>query len=196
MLSRQEEEQDRIHTLRNDLSVRQQREQEERRRTFAPDQSLPNPGTTFHQHAINDADIPRGRFTAHERYAVIGSTALPACPAAPAWSADPGAQCVEPPLGLDNPAISDPSPVLLSSSGEATGEPPNASPLARGSPLSSQPNPAPTAAPSDACDVERRGAGLGPLDDPATTEGPAPPSASPHGARGLVVGSSPYRRRI
>jgi hypothetical protein len=45
---------------------------------------------------------------------------LPAYPAGPAWCADPGSQLLEPPLGLDNPAL-EPSAVLLSSSGEATG---------------------------------------------------------------------------
>jgi hypothetical protein len=84
-----------------------QEEQQERQRVFAQDQSLRS--STFHQHAQADADTPRGRFTSHERSTVIGSTALPVYPAGPAWCADPGSQCVEPPLGLDNPALEQPS---------------------------------------------------------------------------------------
>jgi hypothetical protein len=108
MLSNQEDQAERRRILENDRKVReQQREQAESRRVFAPDQSLPNPGTTFHARAQADADIPRGRFTEHERSTVIGSTPTPATayPAGPAWSADPGSQCVEPPLGFDNPAL-------------------------------------------------------------------------------------------
>jgi hypothetical protein len=116
MLSRQEEERERRETLLNDLKVR---EQEESRRVFA-DQSLPSRASTFHQHAQADADTPRGRFTAHERSTVIGSTALPVYPAGPAWCADPGAQCLEPPLGLDNPAL-EPSAVMHSPA-EQTGD--------------------------------------------------------------------------
>jgi hypothetical protein len=54
---------------------------------------------------VADAATHRGRFTAHERSTVIGSTPIPVYPPGPAWCADPGALCVEPPLGLDNPAL-------------------------------------------------------------------------------------------
>ena len=70
MLSRQQEEQDRIRTLRNDLSVREQQG-----RVFAQDQSLPNKASTLHQHALADADTPRGRFSAVETAYVVGSKA-------------------------------------------------------------------------------------------------------------------------
>jgi hypothetical protein len=53
MLESQIDQQERRETLRNDLTVRQ--EQEERRRVFAQDQSLPNPSSTFHQHALAKA---------------------------------------------------------------------------------------------------------------------------------------------
>jgi hypothetical protein len=64
MLSRQEDQRERERVLRNDQRVRQ--EQEQGPRVFAQDQSLPRQGTTFHQHALADATMPRGRFTAVE----------------------------------------------------------------------------------------------------------------------------------
>jgi len=146
-----------------------QEEQEERRRVFAPDQSLPNQASTFHQRAVADAAMPRGRFSAVEAATVVGANPTIDYPAGSAWSADPGAQCVEPPLGFDNPA-------LEPSSCEAQA-------------------PGPT---SDAPSTPLGQRDVGPfsaIGDPATTEGPAPPSASSRGARGLVVGSSPLRRR-
>src|SRR6516225_5582907 len=73
-----------------------QEEQEERRRVFAPDQSLPNQASTFHQRAVADAAMPRGRFSAVEAATVVGANPTIDYPAGPAWSADPGAQCVEP----------------------------------------------------------------------------------------------------
>jgi hypothetical protein len=102
MLSSQEEQEDRRRTLQNDVRVR---EQEEQRRVFAPDQSLPRQGTTMHQFAQNDAQMPRGRFSAIETVTVVGANPTINYPGGPAWSAGPGAQCVEPPLGLDNPAL-------------------------------------------------------------------------------------------
>jgi hypothetical protein len=150
-------------------------QQEERRRVFAQDQSLPKQAITFYQHALADADIPRGRFTEHERSTVIGSTPTPAYPAGPAWSADPGAQCVEPPLGLDNPALEEASTGLLSSPVEQTGPTSDDAPS---TPLG-----------------QRTGVGsLSHSDDPAT-EGLAPPLATPRAQRG-GVGSSPFRRRV
>jgi hypothetical protein len=168
MLESQIDQAERRATLRNDLKVQQQ--QEERRRTFAQDQSVPNPGSTFHAHAIAEAAMPRGRFSAVENATVVGANPVIDYPAGPAWSADPGAQCVEPPLGLDNPALEVAS---LVSTPQATGDPTDpATPLA----------------------VERVGSPLSQSDDP-TTEGSAPPSASPRTQPG-GVGSSPvpYRR--
>jgi hypothetical protein len=70
---------------------------------------------------------------------VVGATPAPVYPAGPSWCADPGAQCVEPPLGEDNPALEASS---LSSSPQATGDPVCGD-----------------VAPSNSLDVERRGAG-------------------------------------
>jgi hypothetical protein len=133
MLSSQEDQHERRETLRNDLKVR--REQEESRRTFAPDQSLPKQATTFHQHAIADADTPRGRFSAVSAAYVVGSTAVPAYPAAAAHQFDPCGP--EPPLSPDENFAFEPSAVLMTSA-EQLGEP-NASPLRSGSPISSLP---------------------------------------------------------
>jgi hypothetical protein len=92
-----------------------QEEQIERRRVFAQDQSLPKQATTFHQFAQADANTPRGRFSAVDAAYVIGSKpdVASAYPAGPAWCADPGSQLLEPPLGLDNPAL-EPSAVFSS----------------------------------------------------------------------------------
>jgi hypothetical protein len=81
-----------------------QEEMAERQRVFAQDQSLR--GSTLHQHAQADALTPRGRFSAVDAATVVGSKSdvSGAYPAGPAWSADPGSQCVEPPL-VDNPAL-------------------------------------------------------------------------------------------
>jgi hypothetical protein len=63
MLSKQEEEQERIETLRNDLLVRQQQQN----------------ASTFHQHAQAQAlDTAGGRFAATGAPRVIGSTPSPA----------------------------------------------------------------------------------------------------------------------
>jgi hypothetical protein len=137
MLSRQEEMLDRKRTLENDLKVR--RQQEERRRTFAPDQSLPRQGTTFHQHAINDADIPRGRFSAISNATVVGSTAIPQYPQASApFQSDPVPD--EPPLSFDNPALEPSSSCSAQAPGPTPDDP---SPLGRGvGPLSQSGDPA------------------------------------------------------
>jgi hypothetical protein len=178
MLSSQIDQAERRAVLRNDAKVQeQQREQEERRGTFAPDQSLPREGSTFHQFAQADANIDRGRFTAHERSTVVGATPGPVYPAGPAWCADPGSQLLEPPLGLDNPEL-EPSSLLAPAVAQAT------------------PNPASgEVAPSIPLDVERRGAGLG-LSQ--TTGDPVGVSFSqPSRAFNLErdTGSPPLRRR-
>jgi len=170
-------------------------EQIERRRVFAQDQSLPNRATTFHQFAQADAQTPRGRFSAIDAATVVGANPTIDYPAGPTWSADPGAQCVEPPLGFDNPAF-EPSTALLSSSDEATGPTSDdPSPLGRGvGSLSSQPNSAPADAisSSDDCDDERRGAGLGLNDDPAGTK----PGHFPPRRDERDPGRHPFRRRV
>ena len=125
MLSSQEEMLERKRTLDNDRRLREQQQS----------------GGTYHQHAVSDASVDRGRYTAHERSTVIGSTGLPNYPAGPAWSADPGSQCVEPPLSFDNPAL-ELGPSLLAPPAEAQAPGPTldatSTPLARGvGPLSS-----------------------------------------------------------
>jgi hypothetical protein len=70
MLSKQEEQSERLSVLRNDAQVR---------------------GATFSDFAQADASEVRGRFTAHERSTVIGSAPSPATqyPAGPNWTCDP-----------------------------------------------------------------------------------------------------------
>ena len=112
MLSRQEEERERRAVLQNDQLV-----QAERRRVFAP--NLPRQSSTLHQHAIADADTPRGRFSAVSAAYVVGSTPTPAT-AYPAASAHPVPD--EPPLGYRIDAMPDLEPSALSScSAEQTG---------------------------------------------------------------------------
>jgi hypothetical protein len=113
MLSRQEEEQERIETLRNDQFVRQQQRQAE--------------ASTMHQHAVAQADeTNQGRFAATGVPTVTGSTPIPKYPAAsPSWQIQlPD----EPPLGFDNPALEEPS--TLPASVEATGGDVSAAPSA------------------------------------------------------------------
>jgi hypothetical protein len=172
MLEKQIDQAERLAVMRNEQRVR-----EEQGRVFAPNQSEPNQASTYHQHAQADADIPRGRYTAHQRSSVTGATPNPASlyPPGPAWCADPGAQCLEPPLGFDNPALDASSTVLLSSSGEATG---------------------PTLADAPSTPLgQRADVGSFSSDDPAT-EGLAPPSASPLAQRGGVGSSPAFRRRV
>ena len=109
-LSRQEEMLERKLTIENDRKVREQQD-----RVFAPDQSLPRQATTMHAFALADAATPRGRYTAQERSTVVGANPVIDYPAGPAWCADPGSQLLEPPLGIDNPAL-EPSTVFSSCS--------------------------------------------------------------------------------
>ena len=110
MLSNQEEMAERKSILENDRRVREQG------------------GSTFLDHTHNDVG---GRFAAVSNPTVVGTAPNPASvyPQGPAWCADPGSQCVEPPLGYDNPAL-DPS---------APPEPPPGASEA----LATEPNPAP-----------------------------------------------------
>jgi hypothetical protein len=76
MLSKQIEQSDRLETLQNDMRVR---------------------GSTFNQFAQSEAAESRGRFTAHERSAVVGATPIPKYEGAPNRANDPSG--IEPPLG-------------------------------------------------------------------------------------------------
>src|SRR5215470_6299574 len=85
MLTDQEEQAERLETLRNDQRVREQQR-----------------GSTFHQHALAAAnDTAGGRFAATGAPRVIGSQPNPSSqyPAASAHQRDPVG--VEPPLGID-----------------------------------------------------------------------------------------------
>ena len=170
MLSRQEEELERRETLRNDASVR---EQAEHRRVYAPDQSLPKQSSTYHQHAITDADIPRGRFSAIANAQVVGATAVPSYPAcSPALAVQlPD----EPPLSPDENFAFEPSAVLMTSVEQLH------------NPASGEATPSLLGA-----DVERRDAGLGLSSDPALVSFPSQPAASSD----VKAGSHPFRRRV
>jgi hypothetical protein len=98
----------------NDLSVRRQQEQT---------------GSTFHQHALADADIPRGRFSAVTTTTVVGATAVPQYPAAGPHQADPCGQ--EPPLGyrVDAQEPLEPTASAQGNSGDAVATP-SSGPLA------------------------------------------------------------------
>jgi hypothetical protein len=150
MLSRQEEDQLRRETLRNDLKLRQQQEQ----------------GSTFAQFAQADANIDRGRFTAHERSTVIGSTPTPDYPAGPAWCADPGAQLLEPPLSYYDPAL-EPSVLAVAQA------------------------PDPTSADAHSDDVQRTDVGSLSSGDPAGVSFASPPGTS----RNVYAGSLPRPHR-
>src|SRR5215471_5611458 len=103
-----------------------QEEQEVRRRTMQNDARVREQGGTMHAFAVSDAATPRGRYSQVTTENVVGATALPNYPAGPAWCADPGSQLLEPPLGLDNPAL-DPS---MSGVVEGSGGAPSASDVA------------------------------------------------------------------
>jgi hypothetical protein len=116
MLSRQEEQQDRIETMRNDADVRRQQQQQE--------------GTPLSAFAQEET-IPRGRYSGLEGSTprIIGQTpgvavAYPACSPALAIQLPD-----EPPLGHDNPALEEPSaansilPVEDTGPAEAPGDP-------------------------------------------------------------------------
>jgi hypothetical protein len=79
-----------------------QREQEERRRTLDNDRRVreQQQGATLSDFATAEAAEDRGRFTAHEKSTVVGSTPNPATayPQGPAWSATELPD--EPPLGV------------------------------------------------------------------------------------------------
>jgi hypothetical protein len=135
MLSKQEEQIERVGVMRNDARVREQQ------------------GSTFHQFAEADAQIP-GRFSAVASSYVIGSKsdisgAYPAAAAAHQIQLPD-----EPPLGLDNPAL-EPSSCEAQATGPTSGAPSTPDVLHDVGPLSSQPD----ATPSYAC-VEQRGAGF------------------------------------
>ena len=99
------------------MSTSAQDEQRERQRVFAQDQSLR--GSTFHQHALADANTPQGRFSAHAAATVIGSkariaSAYPAASAAHQTELPP-----EPPTGYAIDAMPDLEVTSLASSPQA-----------------------------------------------------------------------------
>jgi len=106
MLSKQEEQAERRATLDNDRRVREQT-------------------GTYLSHTHDD--IHQGRFAAIGTATVVGSTLTPSYPAGPAWCADPGSQCLEPPLSFDNPAL-EPSMPLEAQAGGAEAPTTDASP--------------------------------------------------------------------
>ena len=132
MLSRQEELAERRAVLENDKRSREQ-------------------GSTFLAHTHNDVG---GRFTAHERSTVIGSTPTPASayPAGPNWTCDPVGP--EMPLGY---SIEDHEPV-----GQPHELRANVRPLEQPQAQGNSPNPAlDNANPTPPPGVERSRAGLG-----------------------------------
>jgi hypothetical protein len=117
-------------------------------------------GSTFHQFAQADADIP-GRFSAVAHATVVGADPIPRYPAAAAHQHDPCG--LEPALGYAIDEL-EPSPMTRA---QATGEPDApSSPLGVGSPLSSQGDPTSAGdAPSTtfpSVDVQRAGVGSPP----------------------------------
>ena len=81
MLSKQQEQAERLDVLRNEQRLRNQG------------------GSTFSAFAQADADIDRGRFTAHERSTVVGATPVTKYDGAPNWACDPVPQ--EPSLDVN-----------------------------------------------------------------------------------------------
>ena len=129
-----------------------QEEQAERQRVFAQDQSLR--GSTFHQHALADANTPQGRFSAHAAAFVIGSKpdVASAYTAAGAHQADPCG--LEPPLGYAinelEPVVS-PPPVAQATGGAPSGFDVAAPPLSQsGDPAGDFPSPPDTSPSVDA----------------------------------------------
>ena len=119
-----------------------QEEEAEQRRVFA-DQSLPNRASTFHQHALADAQTPRGRFSAIDAAYVVGSKPDVACAYPAASSAHQTELPPEPSLGYSVDALEPLEPLLSSAQGNS-------------------PNPAcGDVVPSAPLDVEQRSAGLG-----------------------------------
>jgi hypothetical protein len=76
-----------------------QEEMAERRRVQENDRRVREQGGTFHQHALADAATPRGRFTQVTAENVVGSTAIPAYPAASSPWQGPDLVGQEPPTG-------------------------------------------------------------------------------------------------
>jgi hypothetical protein len=100
MLCRQEEEQERIETLRNDLLVRQQQQN----------------ASTFHQHAQAQADeLSQGRFAAIGSPRVIGATPSPASQYPAASAAHQTELPPENPLGYSVEAMPSDEPLEVSS---------------------------------------------------------------------------------
>jgi hypothetical protein len=95
------------------MSTSAQDEMAERRRVLLQDASV-REGSTYHQHAMADAQTPKGRFTAEAHSSIVGQSAdpWPKMPEGNPW-AGPDLVGPEPPLSAhDNPALLEQPPAL------------------------------------------------------------------------------------
>jgi len=115
--SKQDEDEFRRQVLRDDLRLRQQQQQQEQT------------GSTFHQHALADAEIP-GRFAAVANAQVVGQSAVPNYLAASSPWQGPDLVGLEPPLSAyDNPTLELTAPPVSQGLTDPTSDDP--SPLGR-----------------------------------------------------------------
>ena len=151
MLENQIDQAERRATLRNDLKVREQAQ-----------------GGTFHQHALADAQTPRGRFSAVANAYVVGSKpdVASAYPAAASHQADPVG--TEPPLGFEIDRLE----LGLPTEAQATDDPADA----------------PSTSVSPSSMSEPAGSSL-------SSDGPAPEVFPAPGKRGHAAEPSPFPRR-
>ena len=174
MLSNQIDQAERRAVLENDRRVRErERAQEERRGTFAQDQSLPRQASTYNQFALADAQTPLGRFSAISNAQVVGQGA--SYPPAGAHQHDPCGP--EPALGFAIEQMFPDDPALVASADE---------PQAPDGPL------APSIATSPSAMSSGGPSSFSRTDDPATEE--TFPASGPARSR-VSAGSSPLRRR-
>ena len=110
-------------------------EQEERKRTLDNDRKV-REGGTFLAHALADAELPRGRFSAIANAQVVGAQPIPNYPAAAAHQADPCGP--EPALGFEIDAMPELGPSLLATVAQAPDGPADA-PSTSVSPSMSEP---------------------------------------------------------
>ena len=159
-------------------------DQAERRRVLDNDRKVRESGT-MHAHALADAQIPRGRFSAIDNAEVVGAKPFTNYPAAAAHQADPVPD--EPPLGF---AIDELEPTVSPPPVEAQApDPTSLPPLGDVGSLSQSGDPADVpASTAFVDDVER--CGSPPSSGDLTTE------VIPHFPASRPVGSPvPYRRR-
>jgi hypothetical protein len=112
MLTRQEEEAERIATMRNDASVREQQKRREQSGTYL-------------SHTHSEVG---GRFALEEHQTITGvvSPAPPPLPSSSPWSGAQPEPGIEPPLGFENPAL-EPSIASLASAQTGGAEAPSLS---------------------------------------------------------------------